>query len=77
MGQVEARAERNCGGVLVAELTMNVGAQHAARRPIIRVSVPGLEQRTYLSFRARREIFFDFVEFEIRKISPFDRNDRG
>jgi len=56
---------------------MNVGAQHAARRPIIRVSVPGLEQRTYLSFRARREIFFDFVEFEIRKISPFDRNDRG
>lgn len=44
MGQVEARAERNCGGVLVAELKINVGVQHAARRPIIRVSVPGLEQ---------------------------------
>jgi hypothetical protein len=30
-------------------------------------------RRTYLSFRAWRF----FVEFEIRKISPFDRNDRG
>ena len=28
-------------------------------------------------FEQRREIFLDCVEFEIRKISPFDRNDRG